>query len=54
MIKEKFICEYYILLFVKKGSKFYIVVLDLIDYGVFENFEFSIGFLCEVVVVDYN
>ena len=54
LIKEKLIREHHILPLVKKGSKLYIAASDPTDYGAFENFEFSTGLSCEVVVVDYN
>jgi len=54
LIKEKLIREHHILPLVKKGSKLYMAASDPTDYGAFENFEFSTGLSCEVVVVDYN
>ena len=54
LIKEKLIREHHILPLIKKGRKLYIAASDPTDYGAFENFEFSTGLSCEVVVVDYN
>lgn len=54
LIKEKLIKEHHILPLVKKGRKLYIAASDPTDYGAFENFEFSTGLACEVVVVDYR
>ncbi|MDQ9093356.1 type IV-A pilus assembly ATPase PilB [Pseudoalteromonas haloplanktis] len=54
LIKEKLIKEHHILPLVKKGRKLYIAASDPTDYGAFENFEFSTGLSCEVVVVDYR
>jgi type IV pilus assembly protein PilB len=53
LIKEKLIRKHHILPLVQKGRKVYIAASDPTDYGAFENFEFSTGFSCEVVVVDY-
>ena len=53
LIKEKLIRKHHILPLVQKGRKIYIAASDPTDYGAFENFEFSTGFSCEVVVVDY-
>ena len=54
LVKEKLIKDHHILPLVKKGSKLYIAASDPTDYGAFENFEFSTGLACEVVVVDYR
>ena len=54
LVKEKLIKEHHILPLVKKGRKLYIAASDPTDYGAFENFEFSTGLSCEVVVVDYR
>ncbi|MBH0059275.1 type IV-A pilus assembly ATPase PilB [Pseudoalteromonas sp. SWXJZ94C] len=53
LIKEKLIRKHHILPLLQKGRKVYIAASDPTDYGAFENFEFSTGFSCEVVVVDY-
>ncbi|MGO2074257.1 MAG: type IV-A pilus assembly ATPase PilB [Pseudoalteromonas sp.] len=54
LVKEKLIRQHHILPLVKKGRKLYIAASDPTDYGAFENFEFSTGLSCEVVVVDYR
>ncbi|CAM4302184.1 type IV-A pilus assembly ATPase PilB [Pseudoalteromonas ostreae] len=54
LVKEKLIKDHHILPLVKKGRKLYIAASDPTDYGAFENFEFSTGLACEVVVVDYR
>lgn len=54
LIKEKLIRQHHLLPLVKKGRKLYIATSDPTDYGAFENFEFSTGLQCEVVVVDYR
>jgi len=54
LIKEKLIRQHHLLPLVKKGRKLYIATSDPTDYGAFENFEFSTGLQCEVVVVDYK
>ncbi|MCQ8879586.1 type IV-A pilus assembly ATPase PilB [Pseudoalteromonas shioyasakiensis] len=54
LVKEKLIRQHHILPLVKKGRKLYIAASDPTDYGAFENFEFSTGLSCEVVVVDYQ
>ena len=54
LIKDKLIRDHHILPLVKKGRKLYIAASDPTDYGAFENFEFSTGLSCEVVVVDYR
>ncbi|TGE84456.1 type IV-A pilus assembly ATPase PilB [Pseudoalteromonas sp. KS88] len=54
LIKEKLIRQHHILPLIKKGRKLYIAASDPTDYGAFENFEFSTGLSCEVVVVDYR
>ncbi|WP_404342742.1 type IV-A pilus assembly ATPase PilB [Pseudoalteromonas mariniglutinosa] len=54
LIKDKLIREHHILPLIKKGRKLYIAASDPTDYGAFENFEFSTGLSCEVVVVDYR
>ncbi|MGP4933687.1 type IV-A pilus assembly ATPase PilB [Pseudoalteromonas nigrifaciens] len=53
LIKEKLIRKHHILPLVQKGRKVYIAASDPTDYGAFENFEFSTGLSCEVVVADY-
>ncbi|WP_372763381.1 type IV-A pilus assembly ATPase PilB [Pseudoalteromonas sp.] len=53
LVKEKLIRKHHILPLIKKGRKVYIAASDPTDYGAFENFEFSTGLSCEVVVVDY-
>ncbi|WP_193039019.1 type IV-A pilus assembly ATPase PilB [Pseudoalteromonas nigrifaciens] len=53
LVKEKLIRKHHILPLVQKGRKVYIAASDPTDYGAFENFEFSTGLSCEVVVVDY-
>ena len=53
LIKEKLIRKHHILPLVQKGRKVYIAASDPTDYGAFENFEFSTGLSCEIVVVDY-
>ncbi|TMP81951.1 type IV-A pilus assembly ATPase PilB [Pseudoalteromonas phenolica] len=54
LIKEKLIRQHHLLPLVKKGRKLFIATSDPTDYGAFENFEFSTGLQCEVVVVDYK
>jgi type IV pilus assembly protein PilB len=54
LIKEKLIRQHHLLPLVKKGRKLYIATSDPTDYGAFENFEFSTGLQCEIVVVDYK
>ncbi|MDN3380770.1 MULTISPECIES: type IV-A pilus assembly ATPase PilB [unclassified Pseudoalteromonas] len=54
LVKEKLIRQHHILPLVKKGRKLYIAASDPTDYGAFENFEFSTGLSCEVVVADYQ
>jgi len=51
LVKDKLIREHHILPLVKKGRKLYIAASDPTDYGAFENFEFSTGLSCEVLVV---
>ncbi|WP_166420939.1 type IV-A pilus assembly ATPase PilB [Pseudoalteromonas sp. Z1A8] len=53
LVKEKLIRKHHILPLVQKDRKVYIAASDPTDYGAFENFEFSTGLSCEVVVVDY-
>jgi len=53
LVKEKLIRKHHILPLVQKDRKIYIAASDPTDYGAFENFEFSTGLSCEVVVVDY-
>lgn len=53
LVKEKLIRKHHILPLVQKGRKVYIAASDPTDFGAFENFEFSTGLSCEVVVVDY-
>ncbi|MDC9530385.1 type IV-A pilus assembly ATPase PilB [Pseudoalteromonas sp. Angola-7] len=53
LVKEKLIRKHHILPLVQKGRKVYIAASDPTDYGAFENFEFSTGLSCEIVVVDY-
>jgi len=53
LVKEKLIRKHHILPLVQKGRKVYLAASDPTDYGAFENFEFSTGLSCEVVVVDY-
>ncbi|KTF10761.1 type IV-A pilus assembly ATPase PilB [Pseudoalteromonas sp. 10-33] len=53
LVKEKLIRKHHILPLVQKGRKVYVAASDPTDYGAFENFEFSTGFSCEIVVVDY-
>lgn len=53
LVKEKLIRKHHILPLVQKGRKVYIAASDPTDYGAFENFEFSTGLSCEVVVADY-
>ena len=53
LVKEKLIRKHHILPLVQKERKVYIAASDPTDYGAFENFEFSTGLSCEVVVVDY-
>lgn len=54
LIKEKLIRQHHLLPLVKKGRKLFIATSDPTDYGAFENFEFSTGLQCEIVVVDYK
>ena len=53
LVKEKLIRKHHILPLVQKDRKVYIAASDPTDYGAFENFEFSTGLSCEIVVVDY-
>ena len=53
LVKEKLIRKHHILPLVRKGRKVYIAASDPTDYGAFENYEFSTGLSCEIVVVDY-
>ena len=53
LVKEKLIRKHHILPLVQKGRKVYVAASDPTDYGAFENFEFSTGLSCEIVVVDY-
>ncbi|KAA1150232.1 type IV-A pilus assembly ATPase PilB [Pseudoalteromonas fuliginea] len=53
LVKEKLIRKHHILPLVQKGRKVYIAASDPTDYGAFENYEFSTGLSCEIVVVDY-
>ncbi|RZM81197.1 type IV-A pilus assembly ATPase PilB [Pseudoalteromonas rubra] len=54
LVKEKLIRQHHLLPLVKKDRKLFIATSDPTDYGAFENFEFSTGLQCEVVVVDYK
>ncbi|MBQ4832752.1 type IV-A pilus assembly ATPase PilB [Pseudoalteromonas sp. MMG010] len=54
LVKEKLIRKHHILPLVQKGRKVFIAASDPTDYGAFENFEFSTGLSCEIVVVDYQ
>ncbi|WP_440053980.1 type IV-A pilus assembly ATPase PilB [Pseudoalteromonas sp. T1lg65] len=54
LVKEKLIREHLILPLRKKGRKLYIAASDPTDFDAFENFEFSTGLQCEVVVADYK
>ncbi|AOT06936.1 type IV-A pilus assembly ATPase PilB [Pseudoalteromonas luteoviolacea] len=54
LIKEKLIRQHYLLPLVKKDRKLFIATSDPTDYGAFENFEFSTGLQCEIVVVDHK
>ncbi|MBD1581743.1 type IV-A pilus assembly ATPase PilB [Pseudoalteromonas sp. S16_S37] len=54
LINDKLIRQHQVLPLHKKGRKLYIAASDPTDYGAFENFEFSTGLQCEVVVVDHK
>jgi type IV pilus assembly protein PilB len=54
LVKEKLIRKHLVLPLVKKGRKLFIAASDPTDYGAFENFEFSTGLQCDVVVVDHK
>ncbi|CCQ09990.1 Type IV fimbrial assembly, ATPase PilB [Pseudoalteromonas luteoviolacea B = ATCC 29581] len=54
LVKEKLIRQHHILPLSRKGRKLYVAASDPTDYGALENFEFSTGLQCEVVVVDYR
>ncbi|MFC3033366.1 type IV-A pilus assembly ATPase PilB [Pseudoalteromonas fenneropenaei] len=54
LVKEKLIRQHHILPLCKRGRKLYVAASDPTDYGALENFEFSTGLQCEVVVVDYR
>ncbi|CAM4223044.1 type IV-A pilus assembly ATPase PilB [Pseudoalteromonas byunsanensis] len=54
LINEKLIRKHHVLPLYKKGRKLYIAASDPTDYGAFENFEFSSGLQCDVVVVDHK
>ncbi|WMN61092.1 type IV-A pilus assembly ATPase PilB [Pseudoalteromonas xiamenensis] len=54
LVKEKLIRQHHILPLNRKGRKLYVAASDPTDYGALENFEFSTGLQCEVVVVDYR
>ncbi len=53
-VKETLIRRHGILPLIHKGNKLYIAVSDPTDYDAFENFEFSTGMHCEIVVVDHT
>ena len=53
LITEKLIRKHHILPLIQKNKKIYIAASDPSDYDAFEDFEFSTGLSCEVVVVDY-
>ncbi|BBN82712.1 type IV-A pilus assembly ATPase PilB [Pseudoalteromonas sp. A25] len=54
LINDKLIRKHQVLPLYKKGRKLYIAASDPTDYGAFENFEFSSGLQCDVVVVDHK
>ncbi|CAH9053040.1 hypothetical protein PSECIP111951_00741 [Pseudoalteromonas holothuriae] len=54
LINDKLIRKHHVLPLHKKGRKLYIAASDPTDYGAFENFEFSTGLQCDVVVVDHK
>lgn len=53
LIKEKLIRKHTILPLTQKDRKVYVAASDPTDFGAFENFEFSTGLACEIIVVDY-
>ncbi|ATD05414.1 type IV-A pilus assembly ATPase PilB [Pseudoalteromonas piscicida] len=54
LVKEKLIRKHHILPLVQKGRKLYVAASDPTDFSAFENFEFSTGLQCEVLVANYK
>lgn len=54
LVKEKLIRKHHILPLVRKGRKIFVAASDPTDFGAFENFEFSTGLQCEVLVADHK
>ncbi|MEO2281706.1 type IV-A pilus assembly ATPase PilB [Pseudoalteromonas pernae] len=54
LLKEKLIRRHRVLPLSQKGTKLVLAVSDPTDYGAFENYEFSTGLQCEVVLSDFQ
>ena len=54
LLNEQLIRRHHMLPISTKGNKLFLAASDPTDYGAFENYEFSTGLQCEVVLADYR
>ncbi|MFY8273609.1 type IV-A pilus assembly ATPase PilB [Pseudoalteromonas sp. SSDWG2] len=54
LLKERLMRRHHVIPLVQKGSKLVLAVSDPTDYGALENYEFSTGLQCDVVLADYQ
>ncbi|MCG7567272.1 type IV-A pilus assembly ATPase PilB [Pseudoalteromonas sp. CnMc7-15] len=54
LLNEQLIRRHHMLPISAKGNKLFLAASDPTDYGAFENYEFSTGLQCEVVLADYR
>ncbi|WP_105264833.1 type IV-A pilus assembly ATPase PilB [Pseudoalteromonas sp. T1lg76] len=54
LLKERLIRRHHVLPLAKKGNRLMLAVSDPTDYGALENYEFSTGLQCDVVLCDYQ
>lgn len=54
LLKEKLMRRHHVVPLSQKGSKLVLAVSDPTDYGALENYEFSTGLQCDVVLADYQ
>ncbi|MEM0514944.1 type IV-A pilus assembly ATPase PilB [Pseudoalteromonas sp. YIC-827] len=54
LLKERLIRRHHVLPLAQKGNRLMLAVSDPTDYGALENYEFSTGLQCDVVLCDYQ
>ncbi|WP_105187899.1 type IV-A pilus assembly ATPase PilB [Pseudoalteromonas sp. T1lg48] len=54
LLKERLIRRHHVIPLAQKGNRLMLAVSDPTDYGALENYEFSTGMQCDVVLCDYQ